>query len=160
LIKKSYSNDNAWTSYRIGEAFYNLGDLQRSINYYKKAVDLAPFVLDFKNKYGSVLAAKGLLPNAEKEFNEILKENPKHVSALTNFGYVKLAQGNVREAEQLYFQALKLDPDYEALLLNMAGLYAYKKDFKQAEIYINKILNRNPNNTKAKQALSQIKQML
>jgi tetratricopeptide (TPR) repeat protein len=160
LIKKSYSNDHAWTSYRIGEAFYNLGDLQRAINYYKKAVDLAPFVLDFKNKYGSALAAKGLLPNAEKEFTEILKENPKPVSALTNLGYVKLAQGNVRESEQLYFKALRLDPDYEALLLNIAGLYAYKKDFKQAEMYLNKILKRNPNNLKAKQALSQIKQML
>jgi tetratricopeptide (TPR) repeat protein len=160
LIKKSYSNEHAWTSYRIGEAFYNLGDLQRAINYYKKAVDLAPFVLDFKNKYGSALAAKGLLPNAEKEFNEILKENPKHVSALTNLGYLKLAQGNAREAEQLYFKALSLDPDYEALLLNIAGLFAYKKDFKQAELYLNKILKRNPNNTKAKQALSQIKQML
>lgn len=160
LIKKSYSNEHAWTSYRIGEAFYNLGDLQRAINYYKKTVDLAPFVLDFKNKYGSALAAKGLLPNAEKEFNEILKENPKHVSALTNLGYLKLAQGNAREAEQLYFKALSLDPDYEALLLNIAGLFAYKKDFKQAELYLNKILKRNPNNTKAKQALSQIKQML
>jgi tetratricopeptide (TPR) repeat protein len=160
LTKKSYSNDHAWTSYRIGESFYNLGDLQRAINYYKKAVDLAPFVLDFKNKYGSALAAKGLLPIAEKEFNDILKENPKHVSALTNLGYVKLAQGNVRESEQLYFKALRLDPDYEALLLNIAGLYAYKKDFKQAEMYLNKILKRNPNNLKAKQALTQIKQML
>jgi tetratricopeptide (TPR) repeat protein len=160
LIKKSYSNEHAWTSYRIGEVFYNLGDLQRAINYYKKAVDLAPFVLDFKNKYGSALAAKGLLSNAEKEFKDILKENPKHVSALTNLGYLKLAQGNAREAEQLYFKALYLDPDYEALLLNIAGLYAYKKDFKQAEMYLNKILKHNPNNTKAKQALSQIKQML
>ena len=157
LTKKSYSNDHAWTSYRIGESFFNLGDLQRAINYYKKAVDLAPFVLDFKNKYGSALAAKGLLPIAEKEFNDILKENPKHVSALTNLGYIKLAQGNVRESEQLYFKALRLDPDYEALLLNIAGLYAYKKDFKQAEMYLNKILKRNPNNLKAKQALTQIK---
>lgn len=160
LIKKSYSNDHAWTSYRIGESFYNLGDLQRAINYYKKAVDLAPYVLDFKNKYGSALAAKGLLSNAEKEFNEILKENPKHVSALTNLGYIKLSQGNIYEAEKLYFRALSLDPDYEALLLNIAGLYAYKKEFKQAELYLNKIIKRNPNNTKAKQALSQIKQML
>lgn len=160
LIKKSYSNDHAWTSYRIGESFYNLGDLQRAINYYKKAVDLAPYVLDFKNKYGSALAAKGLLSNAEKEFNEILKENPKHVSALTNLGYIKLSQGNVYEAEKLYFRALSLDPDYEALLLNIAGLYAYKKEFKKAESYLNIIIKRNPNNIKAKQALTRIKQML
>ena len=160
LIKKSYSNDHAWTSYRIGEAFYNLGDLQRSINYYKKAVDLASYVLDFKNKYGSAMASQGQLSNAEKEFTEILNENPKHVSALTNLGYVKLIQGKMQESEKLYFKALSLDPDYEALLLNIAGLYAYKKEFKQAEIYLNKLLKRNPNNIKAKQALSQIKQIL
>ena len=160
LSKKSYSNEHAWTSYRIGEAFFNVGDLQRATNYYKKATDLAPYVLDFKNKYGSSLAAKGLLPTAEKIFTEILKENPKHVSALTNLGYVQLAQGNVTKAEQLYFKALSLDPDYEALLLNIAGLYAYKKDYQQAELYLKRLLKRNPNNLKAKQALTQIKQLL
>jgi tetratricopeptide (TPR) repeat protein len=160
LLKKSYSNDDAWTCYRIGEAFSNLGQINRAINYYKQAVTLAPFVLDFKNKYGAALAANNLLPNAEKEFREILKENPKHVSALTNLGFVKLRQGNVKEAELIYFKALAIDPDYEALLLNIAGLYAYKKDFKQAEIYLNRLLNRHPNNTQAKQALQQIKQYM
>ncbi|MCD6019249.1 MAG: hypothetical protein K0S53_2370 [Bacteroidetes bacterium] len=158
LIRKSYSNDHAWTSYRIGEAFYNLGEVQRAINYYRKAVDLAPYEPDFKNKFGTALAAKGLLPNAEKELTEILKENPKHVSALTNLGFVKLKQGSIQEAEQLYFKALTLDPDYEPLLMNIAGLYAYKKDFKQAELYVNKILKRNPGNGKARQALQQLKQ--
>lgn len=160
LTKKSYSNDDAWTSYRIGEAFYTNGNIQRAITYYKNAVTLAPFGLDFKNKYGSALAANGLLPNAEKEFTEILKENPKHVSALTNLGYIKLAQGNAKEAEQFYFKALALDPDYEPLLLNLAGLYAYKKEYKKAEIYLTRLLKRNPNNKKAKQALNQIKQLI
>ncbi len=159
LVKKSYSNDHAWTSYRIGEAFSSTGDLQRAINFYKKAVDLAPFVLDFKNKYGTALAAKGLLNEAEKELKEILKENPKNVSALNNLGFVKLRQGYVTEAEQLYFKALALDPDYEALLLNIAGLYAYKKDFIQSELYLKHILRRNPKHQKANQALQQIKQV-
>lgn len=159
LIKKSYSNDHAWTSYRIGETFSNTGDLERAIKYYKKAVDLAPYELDFKNKYGTALASNGLLPEAEKELTAALNENPKHVSALTNLGFVKLRRGKVKEAEQLYFKALALDPDYEPLLMNIAGLYAYKKDFKQAELYLNKILKRNPDNTKAKQALHQIQRI-
>ncbi len=160
LTKKSYSNDDAWCSYRIGEAFYNMGNIQRAINFYKKSVDLAPYVLDFRNKYAAALAANNLLPNAEKEFLAILKENPKQVSALTSLGFVKLKQGNVKEAEVLYFKALALDPDYEALLLNIAGLYAYKKDFKQAEIYLNRLLKRYPNNEQAKLALKQIKQLI
>ncbi|MBK6983409.1 MAG: tetratricopeptide repeat protein [Bacteroidetes bacterium] len=73
---------------------------------------------------------------------------------------MKLRQGNVKEAELLYFKALALDPDYESLLLNIAGLYAYKKDFKQAKTYLNRILKQHPNNTQAKQALQQIKQYM
>lgn len=160
LTKKTYSNENAWTSYRIGEAFYQVGDLQRATNYYKNAVDLAPYGLDFKNKYGSVLAASGLTLYAEKEFTDILKEHPKHVSALTNLGFIKLQQGKAAEAERLYFKAIALDPDYEPLLLNIAGFYAFKKDFKQSKLYLEKILKRNPNNQQAKQALNQIKQFI
>ncbi len=159
LTKTTYSNDNAWTCYRIGEAFYKTGNILKAITYYKKAVSLAPFVLDFKNKLGSALASNQQIAEAEQQYNEILKENPKHISALTNLGYVKLSQGNIREAEGLYYKALKLDPDYEPLLLNLAGLSAYKKDFAQSKHYLDRIIKLNPNNEQAKQALTQIKGM-
>ena len=160
LIKKTYSNEHAWTCYRIGEAFYNLGNIQRAATYYKQAVNLAPFVLDFKHKYGLVLASQGLLAEAEKTFEEIRKEHPKHVSALTNLGYIQLSKGKIKVAEELYFQALSIDPDYEPLLLNLAGLHAYKKEYKRAQFYLNKLLKRNPNHSQAKQALQHIKQFV
>lgn len=159
LVTTSYSNDNAWTSYRIADALYKTGNVPRAISYFKKAVTLAPFVLDFKNKYASALASNNQLQEATQQYNEILKEHPKHVSALTNLGYVKSMQGNVKEAELLYAKALKLDPDYEPLLLNLAGLYAYEKDFGQSKMYLNRILALNPNNQQAKQALTQISGM-
>lgn len=160
LIKKIYSNEHAWTCYRIGEAFYNLGNIQRAATYYKQAVNLAPFVLDFKHKYGLVLASQGLLAEAEKTFEDIRKEHPKHVSALTNLGYIQLSKGKIKVAEELYFQALSIDPDYEPLLLNLAGLHAYKKEYKRAQFYLNKLLKRNPNHSQAKQALQHIKQFV
>lgn len=159
LIVVSYSNDNAWTCYRMGEALYKTGNIPRAISYFKKAVELAPFVLDFRNKYASALASNKQLPEAILQYNEILKEHPKHVSALTNLGYVKLAQGNLPEAESLYARALKLDPDYEPLLMNLAGLYAYKKEFDESKKYLNRIIALNPNNQQAKQILTQIQGM-
>jgi tetratricopeptide (TPR) repeat protein len=159
LITTSYSNDHAWTCYRIGEALYKTGNVPRAIAYFKKSVELAPFVLDFRNKYASALASNKQLPEAAQQYNEILKEHPKHVSALTNLGYVKLAQGNMSEAESLYSRALKLDPDYEPLLMNLAGLYAYKKDFTESKKYLNRIIALNPNNQQAKQILTQIQGM-
>lgn len=160
LNKKSFTNDHAWTSYRIGEAFYNTGNLKRAILYYKNAVKLAPYALDFRNKLASTLASNQQLNEAEVEFNLILKENPKHVSALTNLGFIKLNKGEITSCETLYKKALSLDPDYEPLLLNVAGFYAYQKRFDLSKIYLEKILKRNPNNQQAKQALTQIKQFI
>jgi tetratricopeptide (TPR) repeat protein len=156
----SYSNENAWTCYRIAEAFYSTGNTTRAIIYFKKAVNLAPLGLEFKNKLGSALASNGQLAEAEKQYTEILQEFPKHVSALTNLGFLKLQRGDLLSCQTLYFKALALDPDYEPLLLNIAGLYAYKKDFKQSKTYLERILKRHPNNTQAKQALAQIKQFI
>jgi tetratricopeptide (TPR) repeat protein len=160
LNKTSYSNEHAWTSYRIGESFYNSGNIQKAILYYQNAVKLAPYVLDFRNKFASARASNNKLIEAEKEFSEIIKENPKHVSALTNLGYIKLNKGEMANCEALYKKALSLDPDYEPLLLNMAGFYAFKKDFKLSMLYIERIIKRNPNNTQAQQALLQIKRYI
>jgi tetratricopeptide (TPR) repeat protein len=160
LTITSYSNENAWTCYRIAEAFYSTGNTTRAIVYFKKAVSLAPLGLEFKNKLGSALASNGQLAEAEKQYVEILQEFPKHVSALTNLGFLKLQRGDVMNSQTLYFKALALDPDYEPLLLNIAGLYAYKKDFKQSKQYLERILKRNPNNIQAKQALAQVGRML
>ena len=160
LKTKSYSNEHAWTSYRIAESFYNTGNKERALLYFKKAVELAPFGLDFKNKLATVLASNGLVVDAEKQYQEILNEYPKHVSALTNFGYIKLMKGDLIGCETLYLKALAIDPDYEPLLLNLAGLSAYKKDFKQSQTYLIRLLKKNPNNQQAQQALKQITNLL
>jgi len=160
LTVTSYSNENAWTCYRIAEAFYGTDNTIRAIVYFKKAVSLAPLGLEFKNKLGSALASNGQLAEAEKQYTEILQEFPKHVSALTNLGFLKLQRGDMMSSQTLYFKALALDPDYEPLLLNIAGLYAYKKNFKQSKTYLERILKRNPNNIQAKQALAQVDRML
>ena len=156
LHSKSFSNEDAWTCYRIGESFYNIGNKERALIYLKKAVELAPLVLDFRNKLASVYASNGLLADAEKNYQFIISENPKHVSALTNLGYIKLVNGNSILCEALYSKAFSIDPDYEPLLLNLAGLYAFKKDFKQSKVYLLRILQKNPKNQQAQQALKQL----
>ncbi len=160
LVAKSFSNEDAWTSYRIAESFYNIGNKERALLYFKKAIALAPFGLDFKNKLATALASNGLIAEAEKEYQEILNEYPKHVSALTNLGYIKLTKGDIKSCELYYFEALALDPDYEPLLLNLAGYYAYKKDYKQSQTYLLRLLKKNPNNQHAQQALKQINSLL
>lgn len=156
LVKKSYSNDDAWAAYHIAEAYNNTGNLPAAIKWFKKAVQLAPYYMEFKNKLGTAYASNQQLAEAEKEFTALLKEYPKHVSALTNLGYIRLVQGHDAECEQLYNRALKLDPDYEPLLMNLAGLYMKKNDKAGLVAVLKHIVSKNPNNQQAKKALQQM----
>ncbi|MBA3663759.1 MAG: tetratricopeptide repeat protein [Bacteroidetes bacterium] len=160
FIKSSYDNADAWACYHVAEANYYTGNITNSLKWFRGAIKLAPYVLDFRNKFGSALAATNDMKAASDEFEFILKENPKHVSAYTNLGFIKLRQGFPAEAIRLYTIAVKIDPDYEPLLLNLAGYYAFQKDKKQAVIYLQRILKKNPGNQKAKMALQQVNSLI
>lgn len=160
LNRKSYDNLHAWSAYHVAEAYLNTGNVNASVKWFEKSIELAPFNLDFRNKLGSVYMTTGKIAEAEKTFEFMIKEQPKNISAYTNLGFIKISQNNAVEAEQLYNKALKLDPDYEPLLLNLAGLKAYKKDYKGAIEIVNQILKKNPSNAKAKMALQQLKSVV
>jgi tetratricopeptide (TPR) repeat protein len=159
LVKKSWDNANAWTLYRIGEAYYNTNNVPDAYTFYKKADELAPYNPEFKNKLGASLMAENNISQAIIVFESILKEDPKFVQAINNLGYANLASGNAVKAEELYNRALKLDPDYESLLMNVAGLSIYKKNYKEAQEVLKRILKKNPKNEQAKQVLEQLKGM-
>jgi tetratricopeptide (TPR) repeat protein len=157
LTKKSWDNANAWTLYRIADAYSNSGNVQDAYSFYKKANDLAPYIPEFKNKLGTSLMAQKKVPEAMLIFSEILKENPKFVQALNNLGYANLVSGNIQQSEAFYNKALSLDPDYEPLLMNVAGLFIYKKNYTEAKQILNKVVKKNPANVQAKQVLEQLK---
>ncbi len=156
LTKKSWDNANAWTLYRIGNAYSNTGKIQDAYEFYKKATDLAPYIAEFKNKLGASLLAQNKVQDAVVIFLALINENPEYVQALNNWGYANLLLGKSSEAETIYSRALKLDPDYEPLLMNVVGLSIYKKNYKKAKELLKQVLKKNPVNLQAKQVLEQL----
>ncbi len=159
LNKKSWDNANAWTAYRIGEAYYILGDIPSAYTFYKKACDLSAYNPEFRNKLGASLLAMKRVPEAMTVLNDVVNESPKFVQAINNLGYANLVSGNVLKAEELYSKALALDPDYESLLMNVAGLKIYQKKYKEAEVVLKSVLKKNPENEQAKIVLIQLKKL-
>lgn len=157
LYKKSYSNSDAWTCYRIGEAFANLNDLEMALKYYKKSVELAPYELDFQNKYGTILMQMGNANEAKNVFEFIIAEYPKNPAALSNLGFIYLSTtGDTIKARTLYDKAIALNPDYWQAWYNKAGLSVYQKNFKEAKQILSYVLRKNPKDEKAKQILNSI----
>ncbi|CAN5400227.1 hypothetical protein BH10BAC1_BH10BAC1_10830 [soil metagenome] len=154
---KSWENKDAWTCYRIGEAYYSMGNYPSALEYYSSAVNLAAYNPEFKNKQGATLMAMQKVKEATIIFESIVKENPKYVPAINNLGYSYLISDDAIKAERFYNRALKLDPDYESLLMNVAGLKIYQKKYKEAEEILKNVIKKNPKQEQAKAVLQQLK---
>jgi Tfp pilus assembly protein PilF len=156
LTEKDYTNYDAWTAYRIGQSYESSGNLMIAKYFYKKAIDLAKYNLDFQNKYGTLLSEEGAFTNAKKVFDFILSEYPNHVSAHVNLGYVYSRMGNIGEAKKEYEKALSLNPDNIQALLNMSGICMFRDEKAEARGYVDRILKLKPENKKAQLLRSKI----
>lgn len=151
LNKTTYDNADAWTAYRIGESFSNQGNKQ-SLEFYKKATELAPYIPDFMNKYATALVGAGRVEEGVAVFEQLLKDLPNHKEALNNLGFVYMQQGKLQLAQLFLEKSLAEDPDYEKGWLNMASFHILKENKPMAMKAINEVLRINPRNEKAKSA--------
>ena len=150
LVNQEYSNYDAWTAYRIGQAYESDGNIKMANKYYLKATALAQYILEFQNKLGSTQVMQKELNNAIKTFEFILSENPLYTSAHVNYGYTLLLLGHVDKAKYHYDYALSLDPDNIQALLNKAGICLMEKDYEKGMKYIDRVLIIEPRNPQAK----------
>ncbi len=144
---------DAWTNYRIGQAFQNLGEFEKALNYITKASDVAKANLEFKNKRAILFIQKGDLQTANILLEESLNLNPKQVEPWVNLGFSYLQMGAIEKAFRSYEKALALDPDHPQALLNLAALYNLQGNKKLAAFQLKKILKRDPNNKEVKNLL-------
>ncbi|HNU33894.1 MAG TPA: tetratricopeptide repeat protein [Bacteroidia bacterium] len=157
LNTKSYSNTDAWACYRIAEAYEKMGNMIKAIIFYRKATMLAPFQLDFLNKYATALSITGNNKDAKLVYERIISENPKNHTALCNLGFLYLSvEHNSTKAMELYNKALALNPDYEQALLNKAGLLLYLNNTSEAKKLLMQILKINKENKQAMEILKRL----
>ena len=150
LVNQEYSNNDAWTAYRIGQAFESTDDIISANKYYLRATSLAKYNLEFQNKLGSTQVMLQQMDEAKRTFEFIISENPLYSSAHVNYGYTLLLLGLAEEAEYHYDIALNLDPDHVQALLNKAGICFLKNDLEQGEKYIDRVLLLEPDHEQAR----------
>jgi tetratricopeptide (TPR) repeat protein len=147
---------DAWTCYRIGEAFMQKGSPQPALPWYQRAVAIWPRALDFQNKLGNCFLALNDLSSAEKTFRVILAENPKYALALGNLGFIFLQRNELAPAFDYFLQAVALDPDREQTLINLAVVYHGQGNMPKARNVLEALLRRHPDNAQAKAMLADL----
>ena len=150
---------DAWTAYRIGEAYYQTGDATAALPWYKRATNIWKYALDFNNKYGTCLLALNKLAEAKQVFEFVLSQNPNHTSANTNLGYIYMQQGNSTMAYDYMMKAKGTDPDYEQNLINLAVWHYGSKQYDKAKKQLEHLLLKHPTNEKARAMLLDLEGM-
>ena len=148
--------DDAWTAYRIGEAYFKLQNFPKAIEYLERACEMQPYDLDFQEKRATAYVYVSNAQKAEEIYRFILAEHPKREVALCNLGYLQVLKGRIQEGAKLYDESLAVNPDYEQALINKAALFLLQKDNEKARSLLNRVLEINPNNTQALQGLQRI----
>jgi Tfp pilus assembly protein PilF len=154
-LKTNEVND-AWTAYRIGEAYYQQQQADKALPWYQRATEIWKYSLDFQNKYGTCLLALGKVGEAQKVFEFILNENPSYPVANTNLGYIYMQQGQNTMAYNYLSKAMQLDPDHEQTLINLAVYYHSNGQNDKARKSLEHLLKKHPQNQQAKAMLADL----
>jgi len=96
------------------------------------------------------------LDNAEKHYRSILEDFSKNENVWCNLGFVLAQKNNFEEANQCYDRALSLNPIHIQSLLNKASLHIIQGEISKGKLYLNRILDIEPNNPKVKRIMSSL----
>lgn len=117
--------------YRLGFALQQRGFLDKSIETFKKVVELRPDDAAAYNDLGVAFQSQGKLPEAIECFNRTLQLNEGSYHAYLNLGVVR-GVSSPQEAIECYKKALECCPGYPEALNNMGVAYKVLGRFDEA----------------------------
>lgn len=161
----------------VKDSFEQMGNIMKvlrnnpkSVEYYRKAVALAPDDINLRLSYAKMLDTVGEEDLAVNEFNKILSQTDKNEEVLyaleriykkkldnspsdanitTNLGAILQKQGKLDEALTYYAKAEALDKNNVNARLNTGTLYQEKKDYEKALSAYDSVLMLYPKNIQA-----------
>ena len=127
------------------DALYYLSLVAREMaqREYQKLLALAPDSARVHQLLGEAALAADNHSEAETEFENALKANPRSVDVLTELAELKRSQSKFDEAITYYSRAEQIEPSYESAY-GLGACYTYKQDYSQATAWLHKGVNLSP----------------
>ena len=127
---KSFNNKDSYFWYRVGDAFYNKNLFKEAELFIKKSIELAPYILEFKNKLGVIYIKQNNLDLAKKIFQKIIIENDYFIDAYSNLANISIRQKQYKEAANFIHKGLNLNPNHQELIYNKNLLFSFTEHEK------------------------------
>lgn len=136
--------NNSFIYNLCGLALQNIGQISKSLDYFKNAIRINENNLSAKNNIANSYKNLDELDLAEKFYLEALKINPLYFESLFNYGNLKFDLNKIIEAIELYNKALSVDPRNITVCMNLAISHRSLGDFDKAKEFCNKAIELNP----------------
>jgi tetratricopeptide (TPR) repeat protein len=98
--------------------------------------------------------AAGDYETAERGFQSVLRQQPRHIAALSNLGVIYSRTNRADQAIAVYRRALQWSPDDKALLLNLGLVYLRQEAHSRALPFFARIVAADPQHLQARQLLA------
>ena len=156
LLKKRIFNTQIYNFY--GLAFQNLGQFDKAIKFFNKAIELENKNFYALNNLAVSLKSIGKLKLAEKAYKDCLNINPNYFLGIINYANLKEETNQFQESIDLYLKSLSVseEKDHSNIFFKLSKLYLSLGETKKAKDYAIKILDQSPNNTDAYNLLSDL----
>ncbi len=151
---KSPNSSLAYTN--LGNAYLDIGDMERAIVAINKALSLAPNDFTSYNNLGFVYLEKGEYREAELAFKKAIRLKPKNADAYYNLAILYVRVSDIDKALNFLRKAVKIRPNFTMAHNSLGYIYWIKGEKDKAIREYRKALSLDPMNTEARTNLLKI----
>jgi Flp pilus assembly protein TadD/peroxiredoxin len=144
-------------------ALLNLGNVYRRQKSYSQAQDslqqalaIQPDDPEISYSLGMLYAQQGQMQQASEYLQRTVELRPDYPEALNNLGVLFVRGQDYAKAEEQFKSCIRVAPNFDQSYLNLARLYVLRNDKEQAREVLQELLQLQPQNAGAKQALEML----
>jgi tetratricopeptide (TPR) repeat protein len=151
-----YDSDSYELNLRLGWLHYQHGEMEQSIHFYQRAVNLKPYAIEPKLGLAYPYSAMARWDDIIDLYNEILETDPQNSLVNYRLGLIYYNRGEYERADFYIQKTVNLYPfDYDSLLL-FAWNKLMMQRTREAKVLFEKVLLANPGDESAMTGLSLI----
>lgn len=155
-LEPMYNPDSYELNLRLGWLHYQKGEMDESIVFYRRAVNLKPYAIEPKLGLAYPYSALAMWDDVIGLYEKILETDPQNSLVNYRLGLIYYNRGQFERADSFIEKTVNLYPfDYDSLLL-FAWNKLMMQRTREAKVLFEKVLLANPGDESALNGLSLI----
>lgn len=155
-LEMMYEPDSYELNLRLGWLHYQKGEMDESMVFYRRAVNLKPYAVEPKLGLAYPYSAMALWDDVIELYERILETDPQNSLVNYRLGLIYYNRGQYERADSYIEKTVNLYPfDYDSLLL-FAWNKLMMQRTREAKVLFEKVLLANPGDESALNGLSLI----